>query len=164
MIISFVAAMDEKRVIGADNKMPWYLPNDLKHFKKVTHGNPIVMGRKTFESIGKPLPGRRNIIITSDVDYKAQGCEVLHSVEDIQSLQTEPSEEEIFVIGGATIFEQTFALASKMYLTIIHDTFSGDTYFPAWNEEEWKKLEEVEGTMDEKNNHPHTFLTLERKA
>ncbi|RSL30397.1 dihydrofolate reductase [Salibacterium salarium] len=162
-MISFVAAMDENRVIGADNKMPWHLPNDLKHFKKVTHGNPIIMGRKTFESIGKPLPGRQNIVITSNADYDAPGCDVIHSVEEIQSLMTSAPEEEVFVIGGATIFEQTFPLASKMYLTIIHEHFAGDTYFPAWTDNEWKIVEQGEGTMDEKNIHPHTFLTLERK-
>ncbi|MFZ4450839.1 dihydrofolate reductase [Salibacterium aidingense] len=160
-MISFVAAIDENRLIGADNSMPWHLPNDLKHFKKITHGSPVIMGRKTYEAIGKPLPGRRNIIITGHEDYEAPGCEVIHSLNDIPPMEQEA--EELFIIGGAAIFEQTFPLASRMYLTIIHDHFNGDTYFPEWEEENWRMVEEKQGTVDEKNVYPHTFLTLQRK-
>ncbi|MGY4689062.1 dihydrofolate reductase [Salibacterium sp. K-3] len=162
-MISFVAAMDEKRLIGADGSMPWHLPNDLKHFKQVTYGSPVIMGRRTYESIGKALPGRKNVVLTSDTSYEAPGCDILHSLKELQVLAEKNPEEELFVIGGEGVFEQTLPLASRMYLTIIHEHFRGDTYFPAWDEHEWRVVEEKEGAVEEKNRYPHTFLTLERK-
>ncbi|SFE94595.1 dihydrofolate reductase [Alteribacillus iranensis] len=159
-MISFIAAMDENRVIGKDNQLPWYLPADLKHFKSVTNGHPIVMGRKTFESIGRPLPGRRNIIVTSNRDYHPEGCEVIHSVEELSTYKDVT--EEVFVIGGETLFQQAFPLAERLYVTIIHETFTGDTFFPHWKEDEWHIVEKREGKVDEKNKFPHTYLTLEK--
>lgn len=159
-MISFIAAMDENRVIGKNNGMPWHLPADLKHFKKVTNGHPIIMGRKTYESIGRPLPGRTNIILTRDREYKAEGCKVIHSVSELDAYHKDAA--EVFVIGGAAIFEQTFPLADRMYLTIIHETFSGDTYFPEWDEKEWVVTSEEKGTVDEKNQLEHTYITLDR--
>ncbi|MFB4163163.1 dihydrofolate reductase [Alteribacillus sp. JSM 102045] len=160
-MISFIAAMDENRVIGYENKMPWHLPADLKHFKEVTSGSPIIMGRKTFEAIGRPLPDRRNIIVTNNKDFSADGCEVIHSLEEVKKFAD--TKEEIFVIGGETLFEQLMPSADRMYLTIIHDTFPGDTHFPAWHEEEWSISEKKQGSFNEKNPYPHTFYTLERK-
>ncbi|WP_054636162.1 dihydrofolate reductase [Thalassobacillus sp. C254] len=161
-MISFVVAMDKQGVIGKDNKLPWYLPADLKHFKETTIDSPIVMGRKTFESIGKPLPKRTNVILTKDENYTAEGCEIIHSPEDVHNYGDDHG--EVFVIGGAKVFEELFPEAEKLYLTIIDEKFDGDTYFPEWNEEEWKLIEEKEGTVDEKNKYPHRFLTYKRKG
>ncbi|MFD2705441.1 dihydrofolate reductase [Salibacterium lacus] len=162
-MISFVAAMDEHRLIGADGSMPWHLPNDLKHFKQVTYGGPVIMGRKTFESIGKALPGRRNIVVTSNPALDAPDCELVHSIEEVKALDEEDPKEELFVIGGEALFEELLPQASRMHLTMIHDHFNGDTYFPAWEEKEWRVIHEEQGVLDERNRVPHTFLTLERK-
>ncbi|SFP50747.1 dihydrofolate reductase [Salibacterium halotolerans] len=162
-MISFVAAMDENRVIGLNGSMPWHLPNDLKHFKQVTYGAPVIMGRKTFESIGKALPGRQNIILTSNPSLDAAGCELVHTVEEVKVLGDGDEEKEWFVIGGEALFEELLPHASRMHLTIIHEHFNGDTYFPPWEEKDWHVVCEEQGHMDEKNKHPHTFLTLERK-
>ncbi|WP_158737824.1 dihydrofolate reductase [Alteribacillus sp. YIM 98480] len=160
-MISFIAAMDENRVIGHENKMPWHLPADLKHFKEVTSGSPIIMGRKTYEAIGRPLPRRQNIIVTNTKDFAAEGCEVVHSLDEAKRIAA--TKQEIFVIGGETLFEQFLPAADRMYLTIIHDTFPGDTYFPEWQTEDWVTTEKKQGKTDEKNLYPHTFITLERK-
>ncbi|RKD68843.1 dihydrofolate reductase [Sinobaca qinghaiensis] len=159
-MISFVAAMDKNRLIGKDNQLPWHLPADLKHFKKVTSGGTIVMGRKTFESIGKPLPNRRNIIVTKNKTFQADGCEVIYSLEEVQELGKK--EEEFFVIGGAEIFNACLPYADKMYLTHIDESFEGDTFFPEWNTAAWEKLEEEQGAVDDKNKHPHRFITWQK--
>lgn len=160
-MISFIAAMDENQVIGHENKMPWHLPADLKHFKEVTSGHPIIMGRKTYEAIGRPLPKRQNIIVTNKKDFVAEGCEVVHSLDEAKRMAD--TKEEIFVIGGETLFAQFMPAAERMYLTIIHDTFPGDTYFPEWRTEDWVTTEKKQGKTDEKNRYSHTFITLERK-
>ena len=134
-MISLIVAHDENRVIGYKNELPWHLPGDLKYFKEMTMGKPIVMGRKTFESIGRPLPGRRNIVITRNADYKAEGIEVVGSLKDALTLVSDA--EEIMIIGGAQIFEQVMPIADKLYITLINHTFKGDTYFPTYDE--WKK-------------------------
>jgi len=161
MIISFIAAMDKNRVIGKDNSLPWNMPADMKHFKDLTLGKPIVMGRKTYETIGKPLPNRKNIIITRDQDYKAEGCIVAHSIEE--SLQSAENAEEVMVIGGANIYKQFLPRTDKIYLTIIEHDFEGDTYFPEYNEDEWKEVEREEHKADEENEYDYVFITLERK-
>ncbi|SDH61966.1 dihydrofolate reductase [Alteribacillus persepolensis] len=159
-MISFIAAMDENRVIGYQNAMPWHLPNDLKHFKETTQKHPIIMGRKTYTAIGRALPKRQNIVVTRDTQFEAPGCDIVHSFEEAMDIAE--SHEEIFVIGGETLFQQWFDKADKLYLTIIHDIFAGDTYFPAWDAKDWTVVEETQGATDEKNRYPHTFLTLER--
>lgn len=161
-MISFIVAMDENRVIGYKNDMPWHLPNDLQRFKKITTGHTIIMGRKTYESIGRPLPNRTNVILSRDKQYKQSGCKVIHSIEDIAPYAE--SEEEVFVIGGETLFEQTFSLVQKMYITIIHHSFpEGDTFFPSYSEEDWEVVSEEKGKVDAKNKYPHTFYILKRK-
>lgn len=161
-MISFIVAMDENRVIGHENSMPWHLPNDLQRFKKITTGHTIIMGRKTYESIGRPLPNRKNIILTRDENYKQEGCIVIHAMEDIAPYAE--SEEEVFVIGGETLFRQTFSMAEKMYITMIHHAFpEGDTFFPSFSTEEWEVVSEEKGTVDEKNKYPHTFYVFKRK-
>lgn len=157
-MISFVVAMDENRAIGKDNDLPWYLPNDLKHFKNVTMGKPIVMGRKTYESIGKPLPGRENIVVTRDDNYKAEGTTVVHSVDEVMQKEA----EEICVIGGTEIFKLFMPVADYLYVTEIHHSFEADTYFPEIGRDEWREVSRKSGIVDEKNKYPHDFVEYEK--
>ncbi|WP_374193947.1 dihydrofolate reductase [Alkalihalobacillus sp. BA299] len=162
MLISFLVAMDKNRVIGKDNDLPWRLPADLAYFKKVTMGHPIVMGRKTYESIGRPLPGRENIIITRNQNYSAEGCTVLHSLDDVKKV-IDDSTKEVFIIGGAEIFKEAFPIADKLYITHIDEAFEGDTYFPAFSDQEWKEVSREKGVKDEKNPYDYYFSVYERK-
>jgi dihydrofolate reductase len=157
-MISFVVAMDENQAIGKDNALPWYLPNDLKYFKKVTMDKPIVMGRKTYESIGKPLPGRENIILTRDENYSAEGTTIVHSVNEVVKMEA----PEICVIGGTEVFTLFLPFADRLYITEIHETFEADTFFPKLNENEWKEVSREHGEVDEKNKYPHDFVVLEK--
>lgn len=139
-MISLLAAHDENRVIGADNKMPWHIPEELKYFKEKTMGKGIIMGRKTFESIGRPLPGRLNIIITRDQEYQAEGVIIVHSLEEAIA-RAESYADEVMVIGGAQIFEMAMPYADRLYTTIIRRTYKGDTFFPPYNIG-WKLISE----------------------
>ncbi|WP_027724444.1 dihydrofolate reductase [Tuberibacillus calidus] len=159
-MISFLLAMDEHGTIGKDNQLPWHLPNDLKHFKKLTMGHAIIMGRKTFQSIGQALPGRRNIVLTRNPNFHAEGCEVYHTPQAI--LNELPADEEAFVIGGAQVFEAFKDVAARMYITRIEHTFAGDTTF-TFNPNEWTLVSDTPGTVDEKNRYPHRFLVYEKK-
>lgn len=160
-IISLVVAMDRNRLIGRDNGLPWHLPADLKHFKAVTMGKPIIMGRKTHESIGRPLPGRRNIVISRDPAYSAPGCEVFTGLDE--ALAALADVEEIAIIGGMGIFTLALPLADRMYLTVIDDTFEGDAWFPAFDESEWCcTASETHRHEDETRSFTYRFLTLER--
>lgn len=160
MKIALVAAMDKNRLIGANNKLPWHLPADLAHFKKVTLHKPVVMGRKTFESIGRPLPNRRNIIISRNANYSAEGCEVFSSLEAVlDALHNEP---EIMIIGGGQLFDEILPRADILYLTIIDAKFDGDVYFPDWNANEWQESESQAYAADDKNNYAMNFITLVR--
>lgn len=161
-MISLLLAMDQKRTIGKDNDLPWHLPADLAFFKRVTMGHPIVMGRKTHESIGRALPGRTNIIITRDKNYTAQGCKVIHTIDEIKNIE-ENREDEIFVIGGAEIFNKTLQFADKLYITHIEETFEGDTFFPKIEESEWELVSKEKGIKDERNPYDYFFLLYKRK-
>jgi dihydrofolate reductase len=156
MIISLIAAMGHNRVIGKDNSLPWKLSADMKRFKELTSGKPVIMGRKTFESIGKPLPNRTNIIITRDKDYKTESCVVVHSVEE--ALKAAKGNKEIMIIGGEQIFKQFLPIANKMYLTFIDEDFEGDAYFPEYNKSEWKEVKKEEHNNELK----YAFVDLER--
>lgn len=161
MILSLVAAMANNRVIGRDNDMPWHLPADLKHFKAVTLGKPVIMGRKTFESIGRPLPGRRNLVISRQADFRPQGVEVVSSLDD--ALAATKSAEEVMVIGGGQIYRQALAVAQRLYLTFIDADIEGDTCFPDWEAENcWKKVQESQFLADIHNQYNLTFVTFER--
>ena len=160
MILSIIVAIGKNKVIGSNNSLPWSMPNDMKRFKELTMGKPIIMGRKTFESIGKPLPDRTNIIITHDEDYKAEGCIVVHSVEE--ALKAAEASEEVMIIGGAQIYKEFLPKTNRMYLTIIEHEFDGDTYFPEYKIEEWKETEYKEYEKDAENPYDYVFLTLER--
>ncbi|MEC2075924.1 dihydrofolate reductase [Metabacillus fastidiosus] len=161
-MISFIVGMDRNRVIGVDNKLPWHLPADLAFFKRTTMGNPIVMGRKTFESIGKALPGRENVILTRDKTYEKEGCTIIHSVDDVEKF-AEQTEKEVFIIGGTEIFKQTFAIADRLYITFIDEEFTGDTFFPEFHNDEWELVSEEKGIKDEKNPYDYYFRVYDRK-
>ncbi len=159
MRLSAIVAMSENRVIGKDNQLLWRLPVDLKNFKQITMGKPILMGRKTYQSIGRALPGRLNVIITRDKKFTAQDCMVVHSIEE--ALAVAQNEEEVFVIGGAELYQQMLPLLDRIYMTIVHHTFSGDAFFPELNPAEWQEVERVECASDEKNQYSCSFLVLE---
>lgn len=160
MRISAVVAMSENRAIGKDNQLLWHLPADLKHFKQITMAKPILMGRKTYQSIGRPLPGRTNVVITHDENFKAEGCVVVHSIQ--AALDAVHDQDEICVIGGAKLYQQMLPLVDRIYLTLVHQHFSGDAFFPELNPAEWKEVERVECAADDKNAHSFSMLVLER--
>ena len=159
MTISIIVAIAENHAIGKDNKLLWHLPNDLKHFKTITSGHTVIMGRKTYDSVGKPLPNRRNVIITRQ-HIDIPGCEVVNSLEEAVDLCK--TEEEVFIVGGAEIYRQAMAITNKIYLTIVHQSFEGDTYFPDIDENIWVETEREDHEPDEKNKLPYSFITLER--
>jgi dihydrofolate reductase len=160
MIISIVVAIAENHAIGKDNKLLWHLPNDLKHFKTITSGHTVIMGRKTYDSVGKPLPNRRNIIITRQ-HIEIAGCEVVNSLEEAVALCK--TEGEVFIVGGAEIYRQAMAITNKIYLTIVHRSFEGDTYFPKIEENVWVETEREDHDADEKNKIAYSFITLVRR-
>ncbi|MFT4650384.1 MAG: dihydrofolate reductase [Polaribacter sp.] len=160
--LSLIWAMDENRLIGSNNALPWYLPADLAFFKRTTMGKPIIMGRKTFESIGRPLPGRQNIIVTRDSAFSAVGCDVANSIEEAMSLVSD-EEQEAMLIGGASLYLQTLTQADALYLTQIHHTFSGDTWFPEMDMTEWVEDFREDYEADEKNPHSYSFMKYVRK-
>lgn len=163
MIISMIAAMADNRVIGKDNQMPWHLPADLKHFKRLTLGKPVVMGRKTFESIGKPLPGRRNIVISRTAPLDNRGAEWVTSLA--QAFELLEGQAEVVVIGGAEIYKQCLPLAQILYLTKIDLNVSGDAFFPDYQSSSagsWQVIDEYEQPADSANPHACRFVTLQR--
>ena len=164
MIISLIVAMDEKRGIGKAGKLPWRLSSDLKRFREVTMGHHLVVGRKTFESIGKPLPGRQMIVVTRDARFKPEGCLVSGSIHDALTLAEERGEPEVFVIGGAEIYEQTLDLADRLYLTQVHAEVDADVFFPAIRPDQWTENQRVDQPADEKNQYAFTFRLLDRKS
>ncbi len=159
-IISLVAAMTENYCLGLNNKMPWHLPADLAHFKQLTLHKSIIMGRKTYESIGKALPNRHNIIITRQSDFNAPDCTIVSSLE--QALQTYSAEEELMIIGGAQIYQQALPVADRLYLTLIHTMIEGDAYFPHWDAKQWQEVSREIHPADEHNAYAYDFLTLKR--
>ncbi|QWZ94813.1 type 3 dihydrofolate reductase [Aeromonas sp. FDAARGOS 1411] len=163
MKISMIAAMAHDRVIGKDNQMPWHLPADLAHFKRVTLGKPVLMGRKTFESIGRPLPGRRNLVISRNPDYQAEGIEVVGSVEAALALLAGSSLEELMVIGGGHLYAEMLPSADCLYLTRIDLAVEGDTRFPAFDDGQWQRVDCESHPADEKNPYPYSFETWQRR-
>jgi dihydrofolate reductase len=161
MRLSLVVAMARNRVIGRDNALPWRLPADLAHFKKVTMGHPIVMGRRTFESIGRALPGRKNIVITHDREYAAPGCIVVHSLDE--AWKAAGNAEEVCVIGGTTLFDETLFLADAIHLTEVGADVEGDTFFPEFDRSEWNEREIARQPADERHAYPLRILELTRK-
>jgi dihydrofolate reductase len=160
--ISLVVAMARNRVIGRNNALPWRLSEDLKRFKATTLGKPILMGRKTFESIGKPLPGRRNIVLTRDPAWRADGVDVVRTVEE--ALQLTRESPELAVIGGAEIYRLTLPYADRVYLTRVEADVPGDTLFPELDVAQWSQAQAGTHPADERNQYPATFLVLDRHA
>ena len=160
MRISIIAALAENRVIGVNNALPWRLPNDLKHFRRLTTGHAIILGRKNYESIGKPLPERTNIIITRNRDFRADGCLIAHSLDEALALAK--NDPEIFVIGGAEIYRAALARTNRLYLTRVHATIAGDTYFPEFDETEWREISRERHERDERHAYAYSFVVLER--
>ena len=162
MVVSMIAAMDKNRLIGNGPDIPWQMPVDQRHFRDMTIGKPVVMGRKTFETLKRPLGKRRNIVLTRNTAYEVpKGCIVAHSVEEVLKLCE--GTEELMICGGAPIYEAFLPHANRLYLTQIHATFKGDVYFPAFDMEAWEEVKRIDGEPDEKNPYPYSFLFLERK-
>lgn len=161
MRISIIVAVGSGGVIGRGGQLPWRLPADLKRFKDITTGHPVVMGRKTYESIGTPLPGRTNIVVTRQKKYQAPGCVVVSSFNE--AIQGAGTHDELFVVGGAEIYKEALPRAHRIFMTEIGASFSGDAYFPEIHSDEWRVVESREGVSDEKNPYSHRFLVLERR-
>ncbi|WP_102027252.1 dihydrofolate reductase [Salirhabdus sp. Marseille-P4669] len=162
-MISLLVAMDNNQVIGKDNQLPWHLPNDLKFFKQTTLHHKIIMGRKTYESIGRALPKRENVVMTTNKEYTAIGCEVIHSWDPVLTWNEENPEEELFVIGGYQLFKDAIPIADKMYITHIDDEFDGDTFFPTFSDQEWELVDKVKGLKDDENPYDYYFCTYMKK-
>jgi dihydrofolate reductase len=152
-LVSLVAALARNRVVGAGNRLPWHLPEDLKRFKRLTMGAPIIMGRKTHVSIGRPLPGRRNIVVTRQPDATWPGCEVVHSLDD--AIASAGDAPEVFVIGGAELYAAAFPRADRLHLTLIDADYDGDTFFPAFDPADWRETARESGAG-------FAFVTYER--
>ena len=160
MRLSLIVAMAKNRVIGSNNQMPWHLPADFAYFKKVTLGHPVIMGRKTFESIGRPLPGRRNIVVSRNPAFRAEGVDVMTSLDAaIKACQN----TEAFVIGGATLYAEALPHADRLFITEVDASPNGDTLFPSLDKNLWREITRERREADEKNLHAMEFVVLERK-
>ena len=158
--ISIIVATDQQGVIGAENALPWHIPADLRHFRQITMGKPLIMGRHTHESIGRALPGRTNIIITRDRNYQRESCCVVHSLEEAWAVcQGAP---EVMVMGGASLYQQCLPLAQRIYLTLIHTSVEGDTRFPDLDKTQWREVAREDHLKDADNVYDYSFLVYER--
>jgi dihydrofolate reductase len=162
MSIAIIVATDKNNLIGKDNDLPWKLSADLQYFKKVTMGKPLIMGRNTHESIGRPLPGRKNIIVTSQADYQAEGCVVVNSIE--AAIAETADAEEVMVMGGASLYEQLLPKAERLYLTQVHAELEGDTWFPEWKQADWEEVSREDHQADEKNQFEYSFVVYQREV
>jgi dihydrofolate reductase len=162
MRVSLIAAMAENRVIGVNNSLPWHLPDDLKRFRRLTTGHTVIMGRKNYESIGKPLPQRRNVVVTRRTDFQAPGCIVVHSLEE--ALATAGDDPEVFVIGGAEIYREMLARADRLYLTLVHARIAGDTYFPEFDLREWRETARERHEPNDQHRYACSYITYEHDA
>jgi dihydrofolate reductase len=160
MIISLIAAMDQNRLIGNNNQLPWHLPVDFAHFKSVTMGKPVVMGRKTYDSIGRPLPGRQNIVLSRDANFRPENVDVARDFD--QAMQLAGAAEEIMVIGGSTIYQLVLPLAQRIYLTVVEAEFEGDAWFPEIDMSKWSLSEQKISEIDDKNAWRCSFKKYEK--
>lgn len=158
--LNIIVAMATNNGIGKNNQLLWHIPADLKHFKQITSGHTVIMGRKTYDSIGKPLPNRRNIVITRQ-PLSINGCEVMNSVQE--ALENCTDNEEVFIIGGAEIYRQTLPLVNTLYLTLVHQDFEADTHFPQIKADEWQEISRENHQPDEKNKFSYSFITFRRR-
>jgi len=159
-MIIIIAAVAENNALGKDNQLLWHLPADLKRFKKVTHNHIVIMGRKTFESLGKPLPNRTNIVITRNKDFKVEGCITVHSLEE--ALTHVKQHEDLFILGGAEIYKQAIKIADQLDLTFVHQTFEADAFFPEIDKTIWKETSREDFKADDKNNFDYSFVMFDR--
>ncbi len=159
-MITIIAAVAENRALGKDNQLIWHLPADLKRFKQVTLGHHIIMGRKTFESLGKPLPNRTTIIITRNKNYKQEGCIVVNSLPE--AIEASKTDENPYILGGAEIYKQALEIADKLDLTFVHHTFEADAFFPEINNAIWEETERTSFNADEKNKYDYSFVSYKR--
>lgn len=168
MKLAMIVAAAENGCIGINNNLPWYLPEDLKYFKRVTMGKPIIMGRKTWESIGRPLPGRTNIVITQQPDYQAEGVRVVHSLEQAltiaDGIAVTEGVEEVMVIGGAGIYELCLPQADRLYYTRVQATVAGDAFFPELDWQQWQLTGQEDYAASDNNPYPYSFCVYDRKA
>ncbi|CAG8998923.1 MAG: Dihydrofolate reductase type 3 [Candidatus Celerinatantimonas neptuna] len=162
MRISMIAAMANNRIIGRDNQMPWHLPADLKHFKAITLNKPVVMGRKTFESIGKALPQRRNYVLTRARNWHADHVHVIHQIEQALNAEKERNMTELMIIGGGQLYQRFLPLADRLYLTLIHFDVEGDTQFPDYQHFDWQVTDRQCYDADDKNPYRYEFIRLDR--
>lgn len=163
MIISLIVAMDQNRGIGFNGQLAWHLPADLKRFKSLTMGHHLIMGRKTYESIGSPLRGRTMIVVTHNPNYQPDGCMVAHSIDSALNFARMGNETEAFIIGGGDLFEQTIDLADRIYLTEVHARLPADVYFPDYPEHDWREIDTEFNPADDKNQYAFTFKVLLRR-
>lgn len=163
MIVSLIVAMDQRRGIGVNGQLPWRLAADLKRFRALTMGHHLIVGRRTYESIGRPLPGRQMIIVTRAENYCAPGCFIVHSLVEALALARERGEQEVFIGGGAQIYAPALALADRLYLTLVEAETAADTFFPQFDESEWREQESQHQPPDQSNQYPCTFKLLVRK-
>jgi dihydrofolate reductase len=163
MIVSLIVAVSENGVIGYQGGIPWRLPADLKLFKQTTMGHTLIVGRKTYESIGRPLPGRRMMVLTRQQDYLAEGCQVVDGLPEALELAQLQGENEAFVAGGAQVYAQALPLADRIYWTQVHTEVEGDTFFPEFDRDEWEEQERMDFSADERHEYSFTFNLLTRK-
>jgi len=163
-MISFIVAMDQNHVIGFENQMPWHLPNDLRFFKEKTTNHTIIMGRKTFESIGRVLPNRKHIVLTRNEVKLPNEVERIDNVQTVLEIAEQNENEETFVIGGGNIFNQLMPYADRLYVTLIDESFNGDVYFPTISSEEWEISSKEKGIKDKNNPYDYYFIQYDRKA
>ena len=161
MLVSIIAAMDRNRLIGNNNQLPWHLPADLAHFKKLTIGKPIIMGRKTYESIGRPLPGRTNIVVTRTASFQAEGVFVANSLQ--QALEHAASADEVMIIGGSAIYELALPRADRLYITYVENSYQGDAWFPEIDSEQWDIVATEQRAADQENLSDMQFVIYQRK-
>lgn len=168
VVIAMIVAMAENRVIGRNNQLPWYLPGDLKYFKATTMGKPVIMGRKTYESIGKPLPGRANVVVTGNRNYSAEGVEVVHSIDEAlqlaRSIAIVDGAKEVMVIGGAELYRELLPRTHRLYLTKIHASVDGDAHFPSLNWCRWKELNREDFNAEAPNPYDYSFIVYQRNG
>lgn len=162
MRVSLIAAVAENGVIGRDNGLPWRLPSDLKHFRRLTTGHAVISGRRNYESIGRPLPERLNIVVTHRAGYHAAGCVVVHTLED--AFRAAGDRPEVFVIGGADLYAQTLDRAQRLHLTEVHAAVAGDTRFPEFDRSAWREVARERHEPDDRHAYAYSFVTLERRA
>ena len=166
MKVAMIVAMAENRVIGRNNQLPWYLPNDLKYFKQVTLGKPVIMGRKTFDSIGKPLPGRLNLVVTRQTDWQFEGVKVAHSLTDALHIGRAAAEfdgvTEVMLIGGAQLYAEALPLADRLYLTEVHAEVAGDAWFPEFDKAQWQEQARQSFAAEGPNPYDYSFVVYDR--